>query len=108
MKCAKKDAKDASKSPTNLPSCSFILCFTVSVTLPLNTAKSFNDFIIFIISFMCLVEINEVNRLFALIASFLLIFLSSLFIAFEVRYLTNPGKLSLAKGIATCASAFFS
>ena len=108
MKCANKGATGANKSLRNLHSCSFILCFTVSVTLSINTAKPYNDFIIFIISLMCLVEINEVNCLFSLIASFLLIFLSNLFIAFEVRYITNPSKLSLAKGIVTCASAFFS
>ena len=107
MKCANKGATGANKSLRNLHSCSFILCFTVSVTLSINTAKPYNDFIIFIISLMCLVEINEVNCLFSLIASFLLIFLSNLFIAFEVRYLTNSSKLSLAKGIVTCASAFF-
>ena len=106
MKCANKGATGANKSLRNLHSCSFVLCFTVSVTLSINTAKPYNDFIIFI-SLMCLVEINEVNCLFSLIASFLLIFLSNLFIAFEVRYLTNSSKLSLAKGIVTCASAFF-
>ena len=31
----------------------------------------------------------------------------SLFITFEAKLLTNPGKLSLAKGIATFVSAFF-
>ena len=40
-------------------------------------------------------------------ASFPFIFLSSLFIALEVKLLTNPGKLSLAKGIAIFVSAFF-
>ena len=45
-------------------------------------------------------EINRVNRFSALTAPFPLIFLSNLFIAFEVKLLTNPGKLSLAKGTA--------
>ena len=36
-----------------------------------------------------------------------LIFLSNLFIAFDVKLLTNPSKLSLAKGIAIFASHFF-
>ena len=33
--------------------------------------------------------------------------LSNLFIAVEVKLLTNPGKLSLAIGIAPSVSAFF-
>ena len=41
-------------------------------------------------------------------APFPLIFLSNLFIVLEVKLLTNPCKLSLAKGIATFVSAFFS
>ena len=36
------------------------------------------------------------------------IFLSNLFIKFDVKLLTNPGKLSLAKGTAIFVSAFFS
>ena len=43
----------------------------------------------------------------ALAAPFLLIFLSNLFIAFDVKLLTNLGKLSSVKGIATFVSAFF-
>ena len=38
---------------------------------------------------------------------FLLIFLSNLFIAFEVKLLTNPSKLSIAKGIARFVITFF-
>ena len=38
---------------------------------------------------------------------FLLIFLSDLFIALEVKLLTNPGKLYLAKGIVTFFSTCF-
>ena len=52
-------------------------------------------------------EINKVNPFSALTAPFPLIFLSNSFVAFEVKLLTNPGKLSLAKGIATFVSAFF-
>ena len=52
-------------------------------------------------------EINKVNPFPALTAPFPLIFLSNLFIAFEIKLLTNPGKLSLAKGIAMFVSAFF-
>ena len=44
---------------------------------------------------------NKVNPFTALTTLFPLIFLSHLFIAFEVILLTNPGKLSLAKQIAT-------
>ena len=40
-------------------------------------------------------------------ALFLLIFLLNLFIKFEVKLLTIPGKLSLAKGTAMFVSAFF-
>ena len=43
---------------------------------------------------------NKVNPFPVLTAPFPLIFLSNLFIAFEAKLLTNPGKLSLAKGIA--------
>ena len=42
-----------------------------------------------------------------LTAPFPLIFLSNLFIAFEVELRTNPGKLSLAREIAIFVSAFF-
>ena len=50
---------------------------------------------------------NKVNPVPAPTARFPLVFLLNLFIAFEVKLLTNPSKLSLAKGIATCASAYF-
>ena len=40
-------------------------------------------------------------------AHFPLIFLSNLFIAREVKLLTNPGILSLAKGIVPFVSTFF-
>ena len=36
-----------------------------------------------------------------------LLFLSYLFIAYEVKFIINPGKLSLSKEIKTFASAFF-
>ena len=51
-------------------------------------------------------EINKVNPFAALAAPFPFIFLSSLFIASEVKLLTNPRKLSLAKGIAMFVKAF--
>ena len=49
---------------------------------------------------------NKVNIFPVLTAPFPLIFLSNLFIAFAVTLLTNAGKLSLVKGIATFISAF--
>ena len=51
-------------------------------------------------------KINYVNHFPALTASFPLIFLSKLFIAFKAILLTNPGKQSLEKVIATLISAF--
>ena len=62
---------------------------------------------ILIISFIFSVEINKVNPFPGLAAPFPSIFLSNLCIAFEVKLLTNPGKLSLARGIAMFASVFF-
>ena len=52
-------------------------------------------------------EINKVNHFLALAATFPLIFLSNLFSTFEAKLLTNPGKLSQTKRIATLISAFF-
>ena len=43
----------------------------------------------------------------ALTAPLLLIFLSNLFIAFKVKWITNSSKLSLDKETATFVSAFF-
>ena len=62
---------------------------------------------ILIISFISSFKVNTVNPFPACTAPFPLIFLSNLFIAFEAKLLTNPGKLSLAKGIARSVSAFF-
>ena len=62
---------------------------------------------ILILSFKSSLKINKVNPITALTALFPLIFLSNLFITFEVKLLTNPGKLSLSKGIAIFVSAFF-
>ena len=85
----------------------FISYFTVSVTPPINTPESSNDFVILIISFISSFQINKVNPFPALTPPFPLIFLSNLFIAFEAKLLTNPGKLSLAKRIAKSVSVFF-
>ena len=52
---------------------------------------------ILIISFICPFKINKVNPIPALTAHFPLIFFSNLFITFELKLLTNPGKLPLAK-----------
>ena len=60
---------------------------------------------ILIISLISSVEINTVNSFAGLTAPFPLTFLSNLYIGFEAKWLTNPGNLSLAKGIATFISA---
>ena len=98
--------KGANKGPRNLPSRFFISCFTVSVTPLINTRKSSNHFMI-LISFISSFEMNKVNTFPALKAPFPLIFLSNLFIAFEAKLVTNPGKLSLAEGKARSVSDFF-
>ena len=63
---------------------------------------------ILIISFIPLFKMNKVNPFPDLQAPVPLFVLSSLFIAFEVKLLANPGKLFLAKVIATFVGAFFS
>ena len=50
---------------------------------------------------------NKINPFPDLKAPVPLFVLSSLFIAFEVKLLTNPGKLFLAKVIATFIGLFF-
>ena len=85
----------------------FVSCFTVLVTPAINTLEFSNDLIIFIISFISLFEINNVNNFTALTAPFPLIFLSNLFVALICKFLTNPTKLSLAKGIPMLVSGFF-
>ena len=54
---------------------------------------------ILIISFISPFETNKITP-FPALTAFSLIFLSNLFIPFEVKLHTNPGKLCLAKGIA--------
>ena len=93
----------ASKARRNLACCFFISCFTGSITPSINTLQSSHDFMILIL-FVSSFEINKVNPSPALIASFPLIILSNLFIALEVKLLTNPGTFSLAKRIATFVS----
>ena len=68
--------------------------FTVSVTPSINTPESSNDFMVLIISFISSFKKNKVNPFPALTASCPLIFLSNLFIAFEVKLLTNISFLS--------------
>ena len=82
-------------------------CFTVSVIPSTNPPKYSNYIMILIISFISSFKINKVNHFISLTARFVLIFLSNLFSAFEANLLTNPGKLSLAKGRAIFVSAFF-
>ena len=50
---------------------------------------------------------NKVYPFLALTPPFTVTFISDLLIAFEVNLFTNPGKLSLPKGIAIFAGAFF-
>ena len=85
----------------------FITCFTISVTPSINTPESSIDFMILIISFTYIFEIYIVNLFPALATPFHLFLFSDLFLAFEVKLFTNPGKLSLAKGIAMFVNAFF-
>ena len=99
-------AKGANKAPRNLSFCYFISSFTISVTPSINTPKFSNDFIILIIPLISSFEINEANPFSAVTAPFRLNFLSNVFIAFLVKLITNPGKLSLAKGIAISVTAF--
>ena len=83
-----------------------ISCLTVSVTPSINAPESSNDYMILVISFIFSFEINKVNSFSALTAPFPLISPPNWFIWFEAKLLTNPGELSLAKGIATFVSAF--
>ena len=62
---------------------------------------------ILLISFISSIEINKINRFPVLTAPFPLIFLSNLFIASEAKLLINPGKLSLAKGMARSVITFY-
>ena len=104
--CTNEAAEGAKNAQRNPPSCFFISCFTVSVNPSINTPESSNDLMVLIISFTSSFQINKSNPFSALTTPFPLIFLSNLFIAFEVKLITNPSKLSLAKGIATFLSAF--
>ena len=81
--------------------------FYYSVTPSINAPESFSDFMILIASFISSFEMNKVNPFPALKTPFQLIFLSNLFIAFELTLLSNPDKLSPAKGIAKFVDAFF-
>ena len=99
--------RGASKARRNLPSCFFIQFFVVSVTPSIDTPGSSNDFIISIKPFIFSFQINKANIFPSLTASFAIIFQSNLIIALEVKLLTNPGKLPLAKQIATFFSASF-
>ena len=79
----------------------FVSCFTVSVIPSINTFESCNDFMILIISFISSLEKNKRNPFPVPATPFPLAFLSNLFIAFEPKLLTNPGKLSLVRRITT-------
>ena len=106
--CTNEVAKDANKVPRNPPSCLFYFmfyCFTVTPST--NTPKFPHGFMILIISFICSFQINKVNPFPTLTTPSQLVFLSNLFIAFEVKLLTNPSKLFIAKEIATFVSTFY-
>ena len=86
----------------------FLISFcTFPVTSPINTPGSSIESMILIISFISSFETKKVDRFPALTAPFPLVFHSALFLAFEVKLLNNPDKLTLTKGIATFVSAFF-
>ena len=70
----------------------FVLCFTNSVILSIDTFESSRDFMILIIPFISSFEMNQVNVFPALPAPFQFAFLSNLSISFEAKLLTNPGK----------------
>ena len=80
--------------------CLLVFLFHVS-----NTCKSSNGFLILIISFISLIEINKLNPFPPVTVPFPHIFLSNLFIAFEVKLIQV--KLSLAKRILISAIDFF-
>ena len=105
--CTIEAAKGAKKAPRNRPSCFLTSCFTASVSPSIITPKSSNDFMILIMSFIFSFKVNKVNPFPALRGPFPLIFLLILFTPFESKFLTNPGKLSLTKGIAIFVSVFF-
>ena len=85
-----EEAKGDNKAPSYPSSCFYISRFTVSVTPSINTPESSNDFMILSISHISSFEINKVKHFLVLRAPFPLIFLSTLFIAFEVKLLTYP------------------
>ena len=105
--CTNEAAKGANKAPRNpLSFFVFCSCFTVLATPSINTPESSNDFIILIILFICSFDKKYSKFFSSSDSSFSTYFLVKLFIALEVKFLTNPGKLSLAKGIAILFSAF--
>ena len=76
--------KSANKAPRNPTSYFFISSLTVSVTPSINTSESSNDLMILIISFISLFEVYPFP---ALTAPFPIVFLSNLFIVYEVNCL---------------------
>ena len=106
--CTNEVAKDANKAPRNSSSCLFYFmfyCFTVTPST--NTPKFSQSFMILIISFICSFQTNKVNPFSTLTTPSRLVFLSNLFIALEVKLLTDPSKLFIAKEIATFVSTFY-
>ena len=85
----------------------FVFLFHVLLFHWLNQIIHPNRFMILIISFTPSFPIHQLNHFCVLTSTFAFFFLSNLFIAFEVKLLTNPSKLSLDKGIAIFVYAFF-
>ena len=106
--CATEAAKGANKNSKKSCFLFSISFFTITVTPFINTPECSNHFIILIISLISPFKINKVDPFLALRDAFALIFLSKLFTVFEAKLLLNPGKLSLAKGIArSVITSFF-
>ena len=82
-----------------MPFLFYISYISVSVIPIINTFESSSDITILIILFILSFKMNKVNPFPALTAVFQLTFFSNLFIEFEAKLLTNPGK-SLLKELS--------
>ena len=89
-------------------------CFTfpyyLSFNTSINTSKSSNYFMILIVCLISSSEMNKANPLPALTSRSPLILLSNLFTAFEAEFeailITNPGNISLEKGMSRSVTTF--
>ena len=82
LDCTNEVARGSKKAPRNPPSCFFLFvsCFTVSVTPSLYRPGSSNDFMILLISFIFLFEINRLNPFPALAVPFALLFFFQIYL----------------------------